>query len=300
MSINKKSDVGYILEVDLNYPKELHELHNDYPLAPEKLTVTNDILSNYCKSIADKCNIKVGDVKKLIPNLGKKTKYVAHYRNLQLYLSLGMKLTKIHKVLKFKQSDGMKKYIDFNSKNRICATNDFEKGFFKTMINSVYGKTMGNLRKRINVRFVNNKKDFLKYTSRPTYVTHKLFNKNFAAIHEVKQVLILNEPICVGFTVLDLSKWLLYYFHYNFIKKNFNAKLLFTDTDSLTYEIKSENVYKEFYKWKDLFDVSNYSKDSKFYDNTNKKVIGKMKDEYGGTVINQFIGLKSKMYSIKK
>ena len=211
-----------------------------------------------------------------------------------------MKLTKIHRVLKFKRSDWMKKYIDFNSKRRMSATNDFEKDFFKLIINSVYGKTMENLRKRINVRFVNNKKDFLKYTSKPTYVTHKLFNKHFAAIHEVKQVLVLNKPIYVGFTVLDLSKWLMYDFNYNFVKKNFNVELLFTDTDSLTYEIKSENVYKEFYKWKDLFDFSNYSEDSKFYDDTNKKVIGKMKDEYGGGVIDQFIGLKSKMYSIKK
>ena len=217
-----------------------------------------------------------------------------------MYLSLETKLAKIHKVLKFKQSDWMKKYIDFNTKKAMGATNDFEKDFFKLMINSVYRKTMENLRKKINVRFVNNKKDFLKYTSRPTYVTHKLFNKNFAAIYEIKPVSVLNKPIYVGFTVLDLSKWLMYYFHYNFIKKNFNAKLLFTDTGSLTYEIKSENVYKDFYKWKDLFDFSNYSKDSKFYDNTNKKVSGKMKDEYGGVIIDQFIGLKSKMYSIKK
>ena len=120
---------------------------------------------------------------------------------------------------------------------------------------------MENLRKRINVRFVNNKKDFLKYTSKPTYVTHKLFNKNFAPIHETKQVLVLNKPIYVGFTVLDLSKWLMYYFHHKFVKKNFNAELLFTDTDSLAYETISENVFEEFYKWKDLFDFSNYSKD---------------------------------------
>ena len=91
-----------------------------------------------------------------------------------------------------------------------------------------------------------------------------------------------------------------YGFHYNFIKKNFNAKLLFTDTDSLTYETKSENVYEVFFKWTDLFDFSNYSKDSKFFDDTDKKVIGKMKDEYGGVIIDQFIGLKSKIYSIQK
>ena len=159
---------------------------------------------------------------------------------------------------------------------------------------------MENLRKRINLRFVNNKKDSLKYTSRSTCVNHERFNKSFAAIHEVEPVLIPNKPIYVGFTVSDLSKWLMYDFHYNFIKKNFSAKLLFTDTDSLTYEIKSENIYKEFYEWKDLFGFSNYSKDSTFYDNTNINVIGKMKDEYGGAIIDQFIGLKSKMYSIKK
>ena len=300
MSINEKNDVGYILEVDLKYPDELHELHNNYPLAPEKLTVTNDMLLKYCKKIADKYEIKVGDVKKLMPNLGNKNKYVLHFKNLQLYLSLGIKLTKFYRVLQFEHSDWMKKYIDFNTKKIMRATNDFEKDFLKLMINSVYGKTMGNLRKRINVRFVNNKNDFLKYTSRPTYVTHKLCNKNFAAIHEIKPVFILNKPIYVGFTILDLSKWLMYYFHYNFIKKNFSAEFLFTDTDSLTYEIKSENVYKEFYKWKDLFDFSNYSKDSTFYDESNKKVIGKMKEEYGGAIIDQFIGLKSKMYSIKK
>ena len=145
--------------------------------------------------------------------------YVVHYRNLQLYLSLGMKLTKLHRVLKFKQSEWIKKYIDFNTEKIIGATNDFEKYFFQLMINSVYGKTMKNLRKRINVGYVNNKKDFLKYTSRPTYVSHKLFNKNFAAIHEIKQILVFNKPIYIVFTVLNLSKWLMHYFHYNFIKK---------------------------------------------------------------------------------
>ena len=126
-----------------------------------------------------------------------------------------MKLTKIHRVLKFKQSDWMNKYIDFNTKKRMGATNDFKKDFLKLMTNSVYGKTMENLRKRINVRLMSNKKDFLKYTSKPTYVTHRLFNTNFPAIHESKPVFVLNKPIYVGLTVLDLSKWLTYYFHYN-------------------------------------------------------------------------------------
>ena len=114
MSINEKYPIEYFLEVDLEYPDKLHELHIDYPLAPEKLAVSSDMLSKYCKKCADKYEIKVGNVKKLISNLGNKTNYVVHYRNLQLYLSLGMKLTKIHKVLEFQKSDWMKKYIDFN------------------------------------------------------------------------------------------------------------------------------------------------------------------------------------------
>ena len=128
-AIDEKSQIGYILEVDLEYPDELHVLHNDYPLAPEKLAIPYDMLSDYCKKIADKYGIKVGDVKKLIPNLGDKTNYVLHYKNLHLYLSLGVKLTKIHKMLKFKQSDWMEKYIDFNNEKRINTASSFEKTF---------------------------------------------------------------------------------------------------------------------------------------------------------------------------
>ena len=145
-----------------------------------------------------------------------------------------------------------------------------------------------------------NGKDFLKYTSRPTHITHKIFNKNCAAIHEIKQVLILNKPIYVGFPVLELSKWLMHDFHYNFVKKNFDAELLFTDTDGLTYETKSEDVYEEFFKHKHSFDFSNYPKDSKNFNETDKKVIGKMKNEFGRVIVGKFVGLKSKMYSIKK
>ena len=144
----EKSPIGYFLEVDLKYPDKLHELNNDYPLAPEKLAVSGDIFLKCCKKNADKYEIKVGDVKKSISNLGNKTNYVVHYKNLQLYLSLGMGLIKIHRVLEFKQSDWMKKYINFNTEKRMNAADDFEKYFFKLMINSVYGKTMENLRKK--------------------------------------------------------------------------------------------------------------------------------------------------------
>ena len=129
-SISEESPIGYILEVDLEYPDELHVLHNDCPLTPEKLAISYDTLSDYCKKIADKYEIKVGDVKKIIPNLGNKTNYVVHYKSLQLYLSLGMKLTKIYNVLKFKQSGWMKKYIDFNMEKRTNVAHSFDQDFF--------------------------------------------------------------------------------------------------------------------------------------------------------------------------
>ena len=199
--ISKQSPIGYILKVDLEYPDELHKLHNYYPLSPEKLAIPYD-LSDYCKKIADKHGIKVGDVKKLISNLGDKTNYVVHYRNLQLYVSLGIKLTKSNKVLKFKQSDGMKIYTDFNPKKGKNLLIVLKKNFFKLMINSAYGKTIENFLKRISVKVVNNGRNFLKHVSKPTFVSAKIFDKNYAAVHKIKPVLTLNKPIYVGFTVL--------------------------------------------------------------------------------------------------
>ena len=130
-SISKNSSIDYILEVDPEYPSELHDLHNDYPLAPEKLEINQNMLSKYCLSIANKCGIKIGGVNKLVPNLGNKSKYVVYYRNLQLYLSLGMKFSKIHRSLGFKQSDCLKKYIAFNTDKKKNAANSFEKDFFE-------------------------------------------------------------------------------------------------------------------------------------------------------------------------
>ena len=296
------SDKGLILEVDLEYPEELHDLHNDYPLAPEKVKVTNDMLSEYCQNIAEKHRVSTGLVSKLIPTLGKKEKYVLHYRNLQLYIDLGLKVTKVHRVLKFNQSPWLKQYIDFNTEKRKNAKNAFEKDFFKLMNNSVFGKTMENIRKRVDVRLVTDEKKLLKLTSKPTYVSSKIFNENLVAVHKIKETLTLNRLAYVGMCILDLSKTLMYDFHYNYIKEKYGdkAKLLFTDTDSLTYEIEAKDVFKDFWKNKDKFDNSDHSESSPYFDNTNKKVIGKFKDEAAGVPICEFVGLRSKMYSYIK
>ena len=296
------SNKGIILEVDLEYPQELHDFHNDYPIGPEKVKVTKDMLSEYSKRIADKFNISAGLVHKLIPTLSNKEKYVLHYRNLQLYTDLGLKVTKIHRVLEFNQSPWLKQYIDFNTKKRTNAKNAFEKDFFKLMNNSVFGKTMENIRKRVDVRLITDEKKLLKMVSKPTYVSNKIFNENLVAVHKIKETLTLNRPAYVGMCILDLSKTLMYDFHYNYIKRKYDhkAKLLFTDTDSLTYEIEAGDVYQDFWNDKEKFDNSDYPESSPYFDKTNKKVIGKFKDESKFIPICEFIGLRSKMYSYIK
>ena len=296
------SKKGLILEVDLAYPEELHDLHNDYPLAPEKVKVTKNMLSDYCQKIASKYNISTGLVHKLIPTLSNKEKYVLHYRNLQLYTDLGLKITKVHRVLEFNQSAWLKQYIDFNTQKRTNAKNAFEKDFFKLMNNSVFGKTMENIRKRVDVRLVTDENKLSKMAAKPTYVSSKIFNEHLVAVHKNKETLTLNRPAYIGMCILDLSKTLMYDFHYNYIKQKYGgkAKLLFTDTDSLTYEIETSDVYQDFWNDKDKFDNSDYPEDSQYFDKTNKKVIGKFKDEAAGIPITEFVGLRSKMYSYMK
>ena len=300
-SYDENSAKGLILEVDLEYPPELHHLHNDYPLAPEKMTVKPEMLSDYSREILEREKMTVGKVEKLIPNLRDKEKYVLHYRNLQLYLKLGMKLKKIHRALEFSQSNWLEPYITFNTKKREGAKNSFEKDFFKWMNNSVFGKTMENLRKRCNIQLVTDPREMERLAARPTYVSHKIFHENLVAVNSKQTKLVLNKPSYVGMTILDLSKTFMYDFHYNYIKKKYpgeKSKLLFTDTDSLTYRIKTEDIYHDLFADRELFDNSDYPPNSEFYFSENKKVIGKFKDETAGVPIKEFIGLKSKMYSI--
>ena len=158
---------------------------------------------------------------------------------------------------------------------------------------------MENLRNRIDVQLVSNTKDYLKSTSKPNYMSHKIFDSKLVTIRESKVTLTLNKPAYIGMCILELSKVLMYEFHYDYIKNKFgnNSRLLFTDTDSLMYKIKTEDVYEDFSNDKEMFDFSNYSTKSKCYDNSKKLVVGKMKDETAGVAIEEFVGLKPKMYS---
>ena len=144
-----------------------------------------------------------------------------------------MNLTKVHRTLKFKQSNWLKEYIDFNAEKRKNSKNSFERGFFTLLVNSIYGKYIENIRKRINVKLISNSKDYARYVTKPNLISQKIFSKNFVGVYQIKSVLILDKPMYVGFSVLELSKLLIYKFHYEYVQNKFDAKLLFTDTDSL-------------------------------------------------------------------
>ena len=277
----------------------MHDIYNDYLLCLEHIEVGYEMLSTYCKNIVNWYGIKVGGVKKLIPNLYDKVRFFVHYKNLKHYLGLGIKLVKIHRILCFKQKNWLKSYTDFNTRKRRLSNDEFNKNLYKLMNNCIYGKGIENIRKRINLKLVIDKKSYLKIVNKPNFVSQKIIDKYFVAIHYKKKLLTLNKPIYVGFCILDFSKLLMDKFHYDYVLKTFNdVKLLFTDRDSLLYEIKGVNVYEQCFKDKELFDFSGYDKDSLYYCDSNKKVLGKMKDEFNGLKIDEFVGLKSKMYSL--
>ena len=276
-------NIPCILEVDLEYPTSLHDLHNDYPLAPERVIVNK--------------------VEKLIPNLNDKKKYVIHHRNLKQYLDLGMKLTKIHRGIRFEEEPWLKSYIMKNTALRANAKNSFEKDFFKLMNNSVFGKTMENIRNRRKVELVNSRLRAQKLVKKPNFKHLTIFDENLVAIHMKRILLLFNKPIYCGMAILDISKTLMYDFHYNYVLPKYGGKqkLLFTDTDSLLYEIETEDFYKDIAD--DVvakFDTSDFPVDHPSgIERKNKKVIGMMKDEAAGKIIEEFVGLRAKLYSYK-
>ena len=190
-------------------------------------------------------------------------------------MSLGIKLTKIHK-----QSNWLRVFTDFNTGKRKKSDDEFNKNLYKLFNNCICGKSIENIRKRINVKLVNEKRGYLKFVNKPNFVSQKIIDKNFVAVHCSKKVLTLSKPIYVGFCILALSKLLMYKFHYDYVLKTFDAKLLFTDTDCLVYEIRDSNVYDQCFKDREWFHFSGYSKDSIYFDDSNKRVLEKMKDEY--------------------
>ncbi|XP_067947655.1 uncharacterized protein [Watersipora subatra] len=292
-------DEGYTAEVDLEYPNKLHDEHNDYPLAPESMKP--DQWSEYMRDVGEldklgePCYAKVS---KLVPNLRDKRKYIVHHSILKYYLKKGLRLTKVHRVLKFKESAWMEPYIRLNTDLRKKAKTDFKKEFFKLMNNAGFGKSMENVRKRIDVELTTKMNRKQKLINKPRFKCKKEFNENLAAILMSKSTVTLNKPIYVGQAILDLSKLLMYEFFYDDIRRRYpDARMMYTDTDSLVLLIETEDFYKEMPLEK--YDTSNYPNDHPCYSEKNKKVIGLPKDEGGGKPIAEFVALRAKSYCVE-
>jgi hypothetical protein len=265
---------------------------NQYPPLAENMSIKKSDLNEWQQE-----NYKESNIKKLCLSLHDKKKYVINYRLLKLYISLGVEITNIHRVLEYKQSDFLKKYIDLNTDLRKKAgKNEFKKDFYKLMNNSVFGKTMENVRNRINFRLITTEEQALRVKNMKRFT---IFNNDLVGLHINKTEVLLNKPIYLGQNILDESKNLMYNFHYNFMLKKINREnidLLFTDTDSLCYHIRKEDPFKIIGDNKEWFDLSDYPIEHELYDPTNKKVIGKFKNE-SIEQIKEFVGLRSKLYS---
>ena len=290
---DENNNKGYIFQVDVKYPKKLHELHNDLPFLPERMEI------NKCK--------------KLVCNLYNKKKYVAHINTLKQALNHGLKFKKIHRVIEFNQEAWLKPYIDMNTELRKLAKNDFEKDLFKLMNNSVFGKTMENIREHRDIKLVTTERKRSKLVSEPNYHTINFISEDLSIIEMKKTKVKMNKPIYLGLSILEISKILMYEFWYDYmkLKYNDNVRLCYMDTDSFVMHIKTNDFYKDITSdVENRFDTSNYEVNTSettaepsalahrpLPTGKNKKVIGLMKDELGGKIITKFVTLKPKTYS---
>lgn len=287
LNIADDSPQGYFFEVDLDYPEHLHDYHNDYPFCAENMTPPH------------------GKVKKLLLTLSDKKNYVIHYRLLKRALRHGLLLKKIHTVLKFNQSPWLKKYIDLNTNERVKATTDFEKDLYKLMNNAIFGKSMENVRNRMELVLRSTwegRYGVRNLISSPFFKRRTIFNENLAAVEMRKSKILMDKPIHIGLAVLDLSKDRMYEFFYEHLKRIYNNKLrlMYTDTDSFIFEVECENFYSDMMQHIEKYDTSDIPIDNPYgVTQANKKKPGIYSDDMKGELILKFVGLKSKMYSIK-
>ena len=224
---NEDNDKGYILEVDVKYPKKLHDLHSDLPFIPKRMKI-------------DKCE-------KLVCNLRNKKKYVVHIKSLKQALNHGLKLKKIHRIIEFNQEAWLKPYIDMNTELRKLAKDDFEKDLFKLMNNAVFGKTMENVRKHRDIKLVTTSKRRSKLVSEPNYHTMNYISEDLSIIEMKKTKVKMNKPMYLGLSILEVSRILMYKVWYDFMKPKYgdDVKLCYMDTDSFVMNITTNDFYKD-------------------------------------------------------
>ena len=300
MNLPADGEYGYVLEVDLEYPKDrtLHDKHRDFPFCPEVRKAPANQLPYPKEVLRNKCN--AGRTPKLMTTLLDKKEYVIHFRYLQQALQNGLLLRHIHRVIRFKQSPWLKPYVAMNTEFRRNAKNKFEVELFKLMVNAVYGMSLQNVRKHINLKIATNSRTYTKWVAKSNFGDRTWYTEQLALLHMAKVRVVLSKPVYIGMCILDHSKWWMYGFHYKMQERYGldRIRLLYTDTDSLIYMIRTRDAYRDMLKHRDDFDTSNYPRGHMCYDEHNARVLGKFKDEANGVVIHEYIGLAPKLYCI--
>lgn len=304
-----EGEKGYILVVDLEYPEEIHDKTKSYPLAPNHKAITvHDYtmeMFNQWQTVYPELS-KIPTNNKLVADCENKENYVIHYRILKLYLQLGMKLTKIHQVIEFTQSCWLKSYIDDNIERRKAATTDFEKDFYKLCNNAVFGKTQEQKRKRKNFKIAVGPEETKKETSKDTYNGAIIFSETLVGIHHEVENVTLDLPIYCGFSILEISKCLMFEFFYDVVYPLFpkdegeSVEVIYTDTDSLVLYMKGRNIMEKMVSIRDEWiDGSNMDVNHPLYCTHNKGVIGKFKEEMNGVPITRMTALRPKQYCLE-
>jgi hypothetical protein len=302
--INMKTDgeFGYFVECDLVIPLELHDIFQYYPLLPTKEYYPDNKLSPYMLRIKNKQNIKRAKVEKLITSLNPKYEYKVHFKLLQLYLKLGVRLVKVHKVLSFKQKPFLKNFIMDIIQKRQGSKNDFEKNLFKLFSNSIYGQTARNKRKERNIKIITDANKAKKINKNPLLQDFTIYEENLVSAELKRKTVCLNRPMQLAATILDLSKYIMYSFVYITLKSIFpepgQVKIGYYDTDSVLMAIKTPDVYKIISENKSLFDLSNYHPDHFCFSNENRMKLFTFKDETAGKPIKEAVMLRPKTYSL--
>ena len=300
--ISDASTTGYILEVTLMYPESLHADHSSFPLAPHHLEITGDMLSPYAASALHTLNRK-GKYKsrKLTSTFLTRENYVCHGMNLKLYIQQGLKLVKIHRGIKFEQMPFLKSFIDLCSLNRKNAITKFISTMWKLLVNSLYGKMIQNIENMLDCKFDFTPENAMKHNTDPRLKSQLILSDHLTIAFLTRKILKMKQCWIVGFSILEISKFIMQNLMYNEIKKVYKEKVsvVLSDTDSWILILPAKNTHEALLPLKHVMDFSNYEKKSPFFDESRKNQPGLLKNEVPNEAIKRVVALQSKTYAIK-